>query len=324
VIGLAAFGLYLSLPGLFDAITHDAYVVAHVVSVVPKVAAYVTALNIDDNTKFAAGDLLMELDPRDFQVAVDGATADLASARANAANVDAQVTEQQAVVAQNEAAITGDQATLEFARQQLHRYDLLAKNGAGTTQEWQHAQSDIGEREAALRRDVAALDAARAHVGVLETARQQAQAAIARAGAALAQARLNLSYTKIYAVEAGTVANKNVEAGNFVQPGQVLFSVVPSELYVTANYRETQLTNIRPGQKVSIHVDAFPELRLHGHIDSIQRGTGAQFALLPPENATGNFVKVVQRVPVKVVFDDRGASLRWLTPGLSVETRIIF
>jgi len=324
VLGLAAFGAYLYVPSLYEASTDDAYVDAHLVSVVPKVAAYVAALHVDDNTTFAADALLVELDPRDFQVVVDTADADLESARANAANVDAQVTEQHSVVAQNEAAIAGDNATLEFARQELHRYGSLAQTGAGTTQQFQHAQSDIGEREAALRRDLAALDAARAHVGVLETARRQAQAAIARAEAALAQARLNLSYTKISAVQAGTVANKNVEVGNFVQPGQLLFSAVPRELYVTANYKETQLTNIRPGQAALIRADAFPALRLYGHVDSIQRGTGAQFALLPPENATGNFVKVVQRVPVKVTFDDPGAALRWISPGMSVEVRIVF
>jgi membrane fusion protein (multidrug efflux system) len=324
VLGLAAFGVYLYLPSLYEVSTDDAYVDGHVVSVVPKVAAYVAALHVDDNTTFAAGALLVELDPRDFQVAVDTADADLESARANAANVDAQVTEQHSVVAQNEAEIAGDNATLEFARQELHRYGSLAQTGAGTTQQFQHAQSDIGEREAALRRDLAALDAARAHVGVLETARRQAQAAIARAEAALAQARLNLSYTKISAVEDGTVANKNVEVGNFVQPGQLLFSAVPRELYITANYKETQLTNIRPGQAALIRVDAFPALRLYGHVDSIQRDTGAQFALLPPENATGNFVKVVQRVPVKVTFDDPGAALRWISPGMSVEVWIVF
>jgi membrane fusion protein, multidrug efflux system len=200
---------------------------------------------------------------------------------------------------------------------------MLANTGSGTTQRWQQAQADFGQRSATLQHDLAALDAARAHVIVLETQARQAQAAIDRQRAALAQAQLNFSYTKIYAVDAGTVAHKSVEDGNFVQPGQLLFSLVPSTLYVTANYKETQLTNVRPGQPVTVWVDAFPGLRLRGHVDSIQRGTGSQFALLPPENATGNFVKVVQRVPVKIIFDNPGEALRWISLGMSVETRTV-
>jgi membrane fusion protein (multidrug efflux system) len=322
-LGVAALGFYLYLPGLYEVGTDDAYVDAHMVSVVPKVAAYVSVLHVNDNAKIKQGDLLVELDPRDFQVAVDSAAADLKSAEANAANNDAQLKEQQAVIVQSEAAVAGDRAALEFAQQELQRYGSLADKGFGTEQRLQQAQSDIGQRQAALRRDIAALDAARAHVAVIEAEGQQARAAIARQRAALAQAELNLSYTKIYAVETGTVANKTVEVGNFVQPGQVLFSTVPGSVFVTANYKETQLTNVRPGQEVIVRIDAFPGLRLRAHVDSIQRGTGSQFALLPPENATGNFVKVVQRIPVKVTFDDPGEAMQWIAPGMSVETTIV-
>jgi len=328
-LGLAAAGLvgaalYLYVPSLYEAGTDDAYVDAHAVSVVPKVAAYVSALHVNDNSKITKGDLLIELDPRDFQVAVDSAMADLKSAEANAANIDAQLHEQQAVIEQNASAIVGDQATLEFSQQELQRYQSLASTGSGTEQRLQQAQSEIGQRQSNLRRDLAALAASRAHVAVLETQGRQAQAAIDRQRAALAQAQLNLSYTKIYATEAGSVANKTVEVGNFVQPGQVLLSAVPDVLYITANYKETQMTSVRPGQPVTIRVDTFPNLRLKGRVDSIQRGTGSQFALLPPENATGNFVKVVQRVPVKITFDDPGEAIKWISPGMSVETRIAF
>jgi len=322
VAALATIAFYFSVPELYVVSTDDAYVDAHVVSVVPKVAAYVSALHVDDNSKVAANALLVELDPREYEVAVRTAIADLKTAEASVDNIDAQLVEQKAVIAQSEPAIAGDRSTVEFAHQQLARYDALAKTGYGTTQRWQQAQSDSGQSQAALQRDLAALDTARAHVGVLETQRRQALAAIDRQRSILAQAQLNLSYTKIYATETATVANKKVEVGNFVQPGQVLFSTVPNKLYVTANYKETQLTEVRPGQPVTIRIDAFPQWRLHGHVDSIQRGTGAQFALLPPENATGNFVKVVQRVPVKVMFDDPEEALRWISPGMSVETSI--
>jgi membrane fusion protein (multidrug efflux system) len=311
------------VPALYEVSTDDAYVDAHMVSVVPKVAAYVSALHVNDNSSFAAGTLLVELDPRDFQVAVDSATGDLDSAVANEAHVRADLREQQAVIAQNEATVVGDRASLAFAQQQLKRYGSLAASGAGTTERWQQAESDIVQRQAVLQHDLDAVDAARAHVAVLDAQEQQAKAAIERARAALAQARLNLSYTKIYALEGGSVANKAVETGNFVQPGQVLFSAVPDRLYVTANYKETQLTHVRVGEPVTIRVDAFPSLRLRGHVDSLQRGTGSQFALLPPENATGNFVKVVQRVPVKIELDDPGEALRLISPGMSVETTIL-
>jgi membrane fusion protein (multidrug efflux system) len=322
LIGVAAVGLYFYLPGLWRVSTDDAYVNAHVVSIVPKVAAYVAKLHVDDNSKVARDALLLELDPRDFEVAVDIAKADLKIAQANTANIEAQIHEQQAVVVESQSAVDGDQATLDFAQQQLDRYKSLATSGSGTVERLQQAESDVGQHRATVQRDLAARDAARAHQAVLETQLVQARAATERQQAALAQAQLNLSYTNIRSPDAGSVANKAVEAGNYVQPGQVLLSVVPDALYITANFKETQLTDVRPGQHVAIRIDAFPGLRLQGTVDSIQRGTGAQFALLPPENATGNFVKVVQRVPVKINFDNPGEALRWISPGMSVEAKI--
>jgi membrane fusion protein (multidrug efflux system) len=322
LIALAAVGLYFYLPGLWQVSTEDAYVNAHVVSIVPKVAAYVAKLHVDDNSKVARDALLLELDPRDFEVALDIAKADLRIAQANTDNIQAQIHEQQAVVVETQSAVDGDQATLDFAQQQLDRYKSLATSGSGTVERLQQAESDVGQHRATVQHDLAARDAARAHQAVLETQLVQARAATERQQAALAQAQLNLSYTGIRAPDAGSVANKAVEAGNYVQPGQVLLSVVPDELYITANFKETQLTDVRPGQHVAIRIDAFPGLRLRGTVDSIQRGTGAQFALLPPENATGNFVKVVQRVPVKINFDNPGEALRWIAPGMSVEAKI--
>jgi membrane fusion protein, multidrug efflux system len=319
---VAALGLYFYVPGFWQVSTDDAYVNAHVVSVVPKVAAYVSKLHVNDNSKVARDDLLLELDPRDFKVAVDMANADLKSVQANASNIEAQIKEQQAIVTESQSAVDGDQAVLNFAQEQLDRYKSLASTGSGTVERLQQAESDVGQRRAAWQHDVAALDAARAHQGVLQTQLLQAKAAIERQQAALAQARLNLSYTQIRATEAGSVANKTAEAGNYVQPGQTLFSIVPDTLYITANFKETQLTDVRPGQRATIRVDAFPGLRLEGRVDSLQRGTGSQFALLPPENATGNFVKVVQRVPVKITFDNPGEPLRWISPGMSVEAKI--
>ena len=205
----------------------------------------------------------------------------------------------------------------------MDRFSTLAKEGAATTENWQQAQSEIGVRQAAQQSDTATLNAAQAQVAVLQSQMREGQANVAHAQAVLAQAELNLSYTKIYAPVSGTVANRTVQVGNFVQPGQTLFSAVPDQVYVIANFKETQLTDMRVGQKVDITVDAFPGLKLHGVVNSFQRGTGSYFALLPPENATGNFVKVVQRVPVKILLDGSDRQARMLAPGMSVEATVI-
>jgi membrane fusion protein (multidrug efflux system) len=313
---------YVYVPRLYFAETDDAYVQADTVTIVPKIGAYVIALHVGDNTRFAAGQLLVELDPRDFQVAVESAEADLHSAEAAKANVESQLGEQDHVIAAAQAMIESDRATLEFAEQQLARYGQLAREGSGSAERAQQAQSDAGQRRAALQHDLAALDAAKAHLTVLQSQLRQAEAAISRQQAGVAQARLNLSYTRIYATVAGRVANRTVQVGNFVQPGQTLFSAVPEEIYVIANFKETQLTQMQAGQPALVRVDAFPDLRLRGHVDSFQRGTGSNFALLPPENATGNFVKVVQRVPVKIILDDPPDMLQSLSPGMSLETTV--
>jgi membrane fusion protein, multidrug efflux system len=313
---------YVYVPRLYFAETDDAYVQADTVTIVPKIGAYVIALHVGDNTRFAAGQLLVELDPRDFQVAVESAEADLHSAEAAKANVESQLGEQDHVIAAAQAMIESDRATLEFAEQQLARYGQLAREGSGSAERAQQAQSDAGQRRAALQHDLAALDAAKAHLTVLQSQLRQAEAAISRQQAGVAQARLNLSYTSIYATVAGRVANRTVQVGNFVQPGQTLFSAVPEEIYVIANFKETQLTQMQAGQPALVRVDAFPDLRLRGHVDSFQRGTGSNFALLPPENATGNFVKVVQRVPVKIILDDSPDMLQSLSPGMSLETTV--
>lgn len=312
----------LYVPSLYVIGTDDAYVQTDTVSVVPKVAAYVTSLYVTDNSRVSAGQLLVQLDPRDFQVAVESAAAHLRSAQAALANAQAQLAEQVPVIAADKANVQGDEATLTFAQQQLVRFGILAKDEAGSMESYQQAQADIGQRQAALQKDKATLAAAETQTDVLQSQSLQAQANVAVAEAGLAKAKLNLSYTRIYADISGTVANRSVQVGNFVQPGQTLFAAVPNDVYIIANYKETQLTHIKPGQPVSITVDAFPGIRLHGHVDSIQRGTGSNFALLPPENATGNFVKIVQRVPVKIVLDQTQQNKVFLAPGMSVETDV--
>jgi membrane fusion protein (multidrug efflux system) len=322
IIGLAAAALHFYLPTLFYAETDDAYVQADTVSIVPKISAYVTALYVTDNSRFTKGQLLVQLDPRDFNVEVSEAEANLASAQAALTYAKAEVEKQLSMISADVANINGDSATLFFAKEQLSRFGELARDEAGTVEEFQQAQSNIGQHQALLLKDQATLAAARAQLNVLESRVVQATAQVAAAQALLNQANFNLSYTRIYADISGTVANRTVQVGNFVQAGESLFSAVPNEVYVVANFKETQLPHMRVGQLVRVTADAFPGMRFRGHIDSFQRGTGSYFALLPPENATGNFIKVVQRVPVKILLDPDDQGSASLSPGMSVEASV--
>jgi membrane fusion protein (multidrug efflux system) len=319
---LVVAALVFVVPNLYEQETDDAYVDAHVVSVIPKVPAYVKALYVDDNSPVKAGQLLVELDPRDYAVQLAQAQASVANAEGKLQEARDQIPVADAEVARQRAELDVAQANARLAQVNLGRLESVSDVRAVSSERLDEGRTAAtGTRATAIAAQVR-IDAAAAQAKLVRSQATTAEAAVAQAHAALDQARLNLSYTKVYADENGTVARKSVEAGNYVQPGQLLLSVVPDRLYVIANYKETQLTHVRPGQRVSIRVDAFPDLDLRGHVDSIQRGTGARFALLPPENATGNFVKVVQRVPVKIVFDDPGDALRRIAPGMSVETRI--
>jgi membrane fusion protein (multidrug efflux system) len=322
LVSLALGVAYIFVPQRYIERTDDAYVQADTVSVVPKVSGYVTVLHVTDNSRFKANDLLVEIDPRDFEVAVKIAEANLQTAQAAKANVLEQLAQQNHMVTAAEATITSDRAMLQYSQQQFDRYNDLAQRGAGTEQRLQEAVSDVGQKTATLDHDLAALAAAQAEVRVLQSRGRQADATILLQQAELDQAKLNLSYTKIFARADGSVANKTVQVGNFVQPGQTLFAAVPIEAYIIANFKETQLEHMRLGQRVRVRIDAFPNRHIDGHVDSFQRGTGSSFALLPPENATGNFVKVVQRIPVKIVLDGPADVLLAISPGMSVEPTV--
>jgi membrane fusion protein, multidrug efflux system len=319
---LAAVALYFFLPGLYEQETDDAYVDAHIISIIPKVPAYVQKLYVDDNSPVTQGQLLIELDPRDYAVALQQAQANLANAQSRLQEARDEIPVADARVAQLRAELEVAQANSKLAQSNLRRLQSVSDVRAVSSERVDEGAAAAQGTQATTVAAQVSIAAAQASAKLARTQALTAEAAVAQARAALAQAQLNLSYTKIYAPETGSVARKSVEPGNFVQPGQLLLSVVPVRLYVIANYKETQLTHVQPGQAVSIRVDAFPDRKLRAHVDSIQRGTGSRFALLPPENATGNFVKVVQRVPVKIVFDDSADALRWISPGMSVETRI--
>jgi membrane fusion protein (multidrug efflux system) len=284
--------------------TDDAYVKADNTTIAPKVSGYLREVLVGDNERVSAGQVLARIDERDFQVALDQARSDVAAAEAAIVSKQAQLGVQQAVIDAARATVDVDNATVTFAAQENKRYTDLAASGYGNVQNAQQAQSHIAGAKAAIQRDTANLASALKQVDLLKAEIAQATAALARARATQSQAELNLGYTSIVAPIDGIVGNRTLRTGQFVQAGTQLMSVVPvAGAYVVANYKETQLTDVREGQQVDIAVDMFPGHTMHGHVDSIAPASGQEFALLPPDNATGNFTKVVQRIPVKIALD---------------------
>ena len=317
--------------GLTHESTDDAFIDAHIVSIAPKIAGRVLSISVRDNQLVKRGQVLLKLDPRDAEAAVAQKQAALQVAQAHLENAQASADQAAAHVDTLKAALASVQATTTAAAADtqklqgdfLRNKDLVA-SGAISKQDFEHSLADVTSSKATLESKQKQLQAAEA---LAVEAKKQAVSALAQVAAAKAevaeseaelhQAQLQESYTVVTAPEAGRVTNKSVEPGNYVQVGQPLFAIVPEHVWVTANFKETQLTDMRPGQSASVEVDAYPGRDLHGHVDSIQAGSGARFSLLPPENATGNFVKVVQRVPVKIVFDEQPIVEHVLGPGMS-------
>lgn len=318
----ADFGHHYWTVGRFIESTDDAYVKADYTTVAPKVAGYIKEVLVNDNDAVKAGQVLARIDDRDYQAALSQARADLKAAEAAITNLDAQISLQQSIIAQARATLDASRASLAFAQSDAARSARLITNGAGTQSRAEQSQSLKDQSAAAVERDQAALVAAQHKVPVLRTQRDQTVAQRERAAAAAHQAELNLSYTEIVAAVDGTLGARSIRVGQFVTSGTQLMAVVPLHaVYVVANFKETQLTDMRPGQAVEIKVDSFPDVAIKGHVDSISPASGLEFSLLPPDNATGNFTKIVQRIPVKIVIDDeRLAGL--LRSGMSVEPEV--
>jgi membrane fusion protein (multidrug efflux system) len=297
--------------------TDDAFVAARSFSVAPKVSGYVAAVPVSDNQHVNEGDLLARIDDRDYRIAADQAQAQVAVAEANIANIDAQIDSQQAQIDQAKAQVAQAEAQLQFAREEADRAADLVQKGAGTVQRAQQTKSDFEAQQANTSRTKAAMIGAELGLKVLQTQHKSAEASKQQAEAQLAQARLNLQYTNVQAAQSGRVVKLSAAKGAFATAGQSLMMFVPDEVWITANYKETQLADMRPGQPVDIRIDAYPGRKLRGQVDSVQPGSGTAFSLLPAENATGNFVKVVQRVPVKIVVYDWPSDIP-IGPGMSV------
>jgi membrane fusion protein (multidrug efflux system) len=297
--------------------TDDAYVKADSTIIAPKVSGYVAKVLVGDNEKVRAGQTLAKIDDRDFKTALDQARADVAASEASVRNIDAQLELQQPVIAQGTADVAAADANLKFAQEERARYDDLMKSGSGTIQRAQQTDAALRASSAQLQHAKSGLLAAQRKIDVLTTQRAQAAAQLERARAVAQQAALNLSYTEITAPVDGTVGARSLRVGQYVQAGTQLMAVVPLDaVYVVANFKETQLTHVRPGQPVELHVDSFRNKTLRGHVDSLAPASGLEFALLPPDNATGNFTKIVQRIPVKIVLDDHSLT-GLLRPGMS-------
>jgi membrane fusion protein (multidrug efflux system) len=322
LIGAAFAGLHYYRVGRFLESTDDAYVKADYTTVAPKVAGYVAEVLVGDNEKVVAGQVLARIDDRDYRTALDQARGDVAAADATLRNLDARIALQHSVIAQQQADIDATLATLKFARQDDARYRDLVHRGFGTVQQTQAAEAKLQETSAHLERVRAGLVTAQKQLDVIATERDRQVAVRDRDAAIERQAEITLSYTKLVAPVDGTVGARSIRVGQFVAAGTQLMAVVPlQDVYVVANFKETQLTNVRDGAPVDVTIDGFPGVHLSGHVDSVSPASGLEFALLPPDNATGNFTKIVQRIPVKIALDHT-ALLGVLRPGMSVEPTI--
>ena len=297
--------------------TDDAFIAARQFSVAPKVAGYVTAVPVTDNQHVAAGQVIARIDERDYRVALAQAEAQVAAAQAVVRNVDAQMDVQQAQINANQAQVNQAQANLELAQVTWGRDKPLVKQGWATAQQGTIDVQNLKAQQAAVDNAQAALKLAQRQMETLKAQRASAEANVKQAEAQRDQAQLNLSYTTVIADQPGRVVSLSAAVGEYASAGTALSMFVPDDIWVTANFKETQLDHMRPGQPATIAIDAYPDRDFRGHIASVQPGSGTAFSLLPAENATGNYVKIVQRVPVKIVMDDPPIDVA-LGPGMSI------
>jgi membrane fusion protein (multidrug efflux system) len=322
VVIFAAAVLYTIFRPRPDVWTDDAYVTVHYATIAPRISGQVFTVPVDDNDVVKTGEVLATLDPRDNETAVASAEAAVARDRSQFDEISANVSRQPSIIEEQQAAVASARASLAFAQADARRYGNLATTGAGTMREHQQADSTLQQGQASLDSAEASLDAARRQLDVLKAQRSAAEAAVRADEAQLEQARLNLSYTQIRAPIDGMVGERSVQVGNYVSPGTTLMTVVPlDQVYIESNYREVALLHVRSGQPVTIHVDAY-NIDLKGTVDSVPPASGAAFAPIAPNNATGNFTKIVQRLPVKIVVTPGQPLAKLLRVGLSVETTI--
>ena len=303
--------------------TDDAYVQSDVSLISPKVEGYIKKVKVADNQEVAEGAVLFVIDDRDFKAKVTQADAAVATGEATIATYENRLKLQQAMIEQAAASVASTEADLARVQQDYKRYSALMSTDFASRQRFEQAQADARKGEAAVAKSRAALAAEQNQLAVLHSQQREEQAKLQQARANLQLAQNDLDNTVIRAPIAGVAGNRAGQVGQYVKAGTQLLSLVPlSRVYVTANFKETQLTHMRPGQLATVSVDAYPDLTIDGHIESFAPASGAQFSLLPPDNATGNFTKIVQRVPVRVALPANGPLTGRLRPGLSVTVTV--
>lgn len=320
IVGLAVY--YFTI-ARFIVSTDDSYVQADSTIVASRVSGYVSAVLVQDDQSVHTGEVLARIDDREFRAALDQALADARAAQAEVDDLRAQLTQQDSLIARARASVAASESAVDVARLNQVRYRKIAQIGFGSQQQSQEADAEERERSANLERDRAAQANARQQVYVLRAKLGQAQALAERSQAVERRSALNLSYTTIIAPIDGVVAARTVRLGQYVQAGTQLTALVPlAKVYVTANFKETQLTRVHAGEPVRLRVDTFPGAHLQGCVESLAPASGLEFSLLPPDNATGNFTKIVQRIPVKIVLDPQQPLIGRLRAGMSVEASI--
>ena len=315
--------VYWWLVGRFMQSTDDAYLQADSVIVAPKVSGYVTDVYVGDNVTVKAGDPLVRLDSRQYQAALDQAKATIDARKADIQRAQAAIPQQRAAIEQAKAQQQVATVSIRHAEDEVSRYGPLAKTGAESGDQLSVLVSNRDQARATLAADTAALDQAQGRMADLDAQLAQAQAQLEVAQASARQAQLDMQDTLIRSSLDGRIGDRTVRVGQYAQPGTRMMSVVPVQsIYLTANFKETQVGRMRAGQHASLHVDALGDTDIQGAVDSFAPGTGSQFALLPPENATGNFTKIVQRVPVRIRLDADEQTRKLLVPGLSVTVNV--
>ena len=318
-----AWTAYYVTSGRFVISTDDAYVQADSTIVASRVSGYVSAVLVQDDQPVHAGEVIARIDDRDFRAGLGQAQADVQAAQAEIGDLHAQLLQQNTLIARARASVAASAAAQDLANLNRVRFRQMASIGFGSQQQSQEADAQARERAADLARDQAALATSQEQVEVLQAKLAQAQALEERSQAIAQRAALDLGYTTIIAPIDGVIAARTVRLGQYVQAGTQLTALVPlREVYVTANFKETQLTRVRAGEPVRLRVDTFPGAQLRGCVDSLAPASGLEFSLLPPDNATGNFTKIVQRIPVKIDLDSRQTLIGSLRPGMSVEASI--
>lgn len=318
---LILLGIFAAIHSTYFQSTDDAFVEGRLITVAPRVSGPAIQLLVDDNDEVKAGDLLVEIDPADYEVKLKEAEAKLAQAKAELNVTEKEVEKGEANVNQSFEDISSTESKLDFAQKDHKRYTAMYKAGIVSKQDFENSKTklevSLADNKAAAERSQAAKHALASNQAKTESM----NANIQRLEAEVEQAKLNLKYTKIYAPQSGKVSARSVEKGNYLQVGQPLMQIVPKEVWVVANFKEIQLTNMKEHQPVSIKIDTYPNKRFKGEVQSIQRATGAKSSLFPPENAVGSYVKIVQRVPVKIIFKEDISDYS-IVPGMSVVPKV--